>query len=212
MKPDGIDVKILEALMEDGRASLRQIARRTSLTTPTVSARMARMTKAGLIKKFVPILAADSFNRGVAALVTLGVDSASADRVARDLARLEGVQNVYMTTGQGMTLKVALDDVREVQSFLRRSVLGRPGVKVTSSQIITRTIKEEPPSVVPSMLTINLECDYCHEEVTRTRPYTLVAGPSHYYFCCKTCKKDYLGKHGSRLAEIRRQGKVALRM
>ncbi|MGP8126067.1 MAG: winged helix-turn-helix transcriptional regulator [Nitrososphaerales archaeon] len=212
MKPDGIDSKILEALMDDGRASLRQIARRTSLTTPTVSARMARMTKAGLIMKFVPILAADSVNRGVSALVTLGVDSTSAEKVAKDLARLKEVQNVYMTTGQSMTLKVALDGVRELQSFLGRSVFGRPGVKVTSSQIITSTIKEGPPSLVPSMLTMDLRCDYCHEEVARARPYTVVAGSSHYYFCCKTCKKDYLDKYGSRLAKIGRdqERKVAL--
>jgi len=212
LKPDGTDVRIIEALMEDGRASLRQIARKTSLTTPTVSARMARMTKAGLIKKFVPILAADSVNRGVSALVTLGIESRSAERVANDLARLKEVQNVYMTTGQGVTLKVALDGAQELQPFLKRNVLGRAGVKVTSSQIITSTVKEEPASMVPSVLTMNLTCDYCHEEVTRKRPYTILAGPSHYYFCCKICKKAYLDKHGPRLALMlgNREPKVAL--
>jgi len=204
LKPDVIDSKILEALMEDGRASLRQIARRTSLTTPTVSARMARMTRAGLIKKFVPVLAADSVNRGVSALVTLGVDSTSADRVAKDLAKLKEVQNVYMTTGQSLTLKVTLDDVLELQPFLKRNVLGRPGVKVTSSQIITSTVKEEPASLVPSTLTMNLECDYCHGEVSSSRPYTIAVGSSHYYFCCKTCKREYLKRYGARLAKLRR--------
>ncbi len=203
MKADGIDAKILEALMEDGRASMRQIARRTSLTTPTVSARMARMTKAGLIKKFVPILAANSFNRGVLALVTLGIDSTSAEKVANDLARLREVENVYMTTGQSMTLKVALDGVQELQLFLKRNVLGKPNVKVTSSQIITSIVKEEPASPMPGTLTMNLRCDYCHGEVTSRRPYTVAAGSSHYYFCCKTCRKAYLDKYGPRLAKIR---------
>jgi DNA-binding Lrp family transcriptional regulator len=204
LKPDGIDSKILEALMEDGRASLRQIARKTSLTTPTVSSRMARMTKAGLIKKFVPILSADSVNGGVLALVTLEVDSASEEKVAKDLAKLKEVENVYMTTGQNVTLKVALDDVQDVQSFLKRNVLGKHDVKVISSQIITNVVKEEPASFRPSMLSMNLKCDYCHEEVTRRRPYTIAFGPSHYYFCCRTCKRDYLDKYGSRLATIRR--------
>ena len=64
--------------MDDGRASFRQIAQRTALTTPTVSARVARMMKAGLIKKFVPVLSADSVDRGVLALVTLKTTSAAA--------------------------------------------------------------------------------------------------------------------------------------
>jgi Lrp/AsnC family leucine-responsive transcriptional regulator len=109
LKPDATDLRILEALMEDGRASLRQIARRTSLTTPTVSARIARMTRAGLIKKFVPVLSVDSVNPRVLSLVTLKVSSAVAEEVARELALLREVEDVYMTTGQGITLKVALD-------------------------------------------------------------------------------------------------------
>jgi len=206
LKPDAIDAKILGALMEDGRASFRQIARKTSLTTPTVSSRMARMTKAGLIKKFVPVLSADSVSRGALALVTLAVDSRSAEKVAKDIAGLREVQTVYMTTGQGVTLKVALDGAQALQPFLKRNVLGRSRVKVTSSQIITSVVKEEPASMLPSELAMNLECDYCHGEVSSNRPYTIVSGPSHYYFCCKTCRKAYLDKFGRRLGKIRKVG------
>ncbi len=204
LNPDGIDGKILKALMEDGRASLRQIARRTSLTTPTVSARMARMTKAGLIKKFVPILSADSVNRGVLALVSLRVDPTTAEKLAKDLAKLREVEDVYITTGQGITLKVALDGVQGLQSFLSKNVAGKHGLEVTSSQIVTSVVKEEPPSLLPSTLTMKLKCDYCHGEVTSSRPYTIAAGYSHYYFCCKTCRQAYLDKFGSRLAKTSR--------
>jgi len=202
MKPDAIDTKILEALMADGRASFREIAKRTSLTTPTVSARLARMTRAGLIKKFIPVLSADSVDRGVLAILTLKVESASAEKVAKTLAKLREVEDVYMTTGQNITLKVALNDVDGLESFLKRNLLGRPGVSVTSSQIITSVVKDEPPSLLPGLLTMKLNCDYCHEEVTRKRPYTIAAGSFHYYFCCKTCRKAYLDKYGSRLAKI----------
>lgn len=179
--------------MDDGRASFRQIAQRTSLTTPTVSARLARMTKAGLIKKFVPVLATDSVSRGVTALVTLKVGSASAQKIADDLAELREVEAVYMTTGQSITLKVALDTAQGFQPFLAKNLLKRRGLEVTSSHIITSTVKEELVSLLPGSLVMNLECDYCGGDVTSRRPYTLAAGPSHYYFCCKTCRKDYLG-------------------
>ena len=205
MKPDAIDTKILEALMADGRASFRQIAQRTSLTTPTVSARYARMMKAGLIKKFVPVLSADSVNRGVMALVTVKASSALSQKIADDLAELREVEAVYMTTGQGITLKVTLDSAQELQSFLARNVLKRRGVDVTSSQIITSTVKEEPVSLLPGGLVMNLKCDLCGGDVTSSRPYTVATGSSHYYFCCKTCRKDYLSEHGKRLARIGRK-------
>ena len=205
MKPDAIDTKILEVLMDDGRASFRQIAQRTSLTTPTVSSRIARMTKAGLIKKFIPILSGDSVNRGVTTLLTLKVGSASVQRLAEDLAKMREVEALYVTTGQSITLKATLSDVQSLQSFLAENVLKRRGVEVTSSQIITSTMKEEPPSLLPSTLVMNLKCDYCGGDVASSRPYTISAGPSHYYFCCKTCRKEYLGEHGKRLAKISRK-------
>lgn len=202
MKPDAIDTKILEVLMADGRASFRKIAQRTSLTTPTVSSRLARMTKAGLIKKFVPVLSADSVSRGVMALVTLKVSLASAQKIADGIAELREVEAVYMTTGESITLKVTLDTAQDVQSFLAKNLLNRRGVEVTSNQIITSTVKEEPASLLPGSLVMNLKCDHCGGDVTSNRPYTFAAGSSHYYFCCKTCRKDYLEEHGRRLAKI----------
>jgi DNA-binding Lrp family transcriptional regulator len=166
VKPDAIDTKILEVLMDDGRASFRQIAQRTSLTTPTVSSRIARMTKAGLIKKFIPILSGDSVNRGVTTLLTLKVGSASVQRLAEDLAKMREVEAVYVTTGQSITLKATLSDVQSLQSFLAENVLKRRGVEVTSSQIITSTVKEEPVSLLPGGLVMNLKCDYCGGDVT----------------------------------------------
>ena len=166
---------------------------------------MARMTKAGLIKKFVPVLSPDSVNRGVMALVTLKAGSALLQKIADDLAELREVEAVYMTTGQSITLKVTLDSAQELQSFLARNMLKRKGIDVTSSQIITSTVKEEPASLLPGSLIMNLKCDYCGGDVTSSRPYTVAAGSSHYYFCCKTCRKDYLAEHGKRLAKINRK-------
>jgi DNA-binding Lrp family transcriptional regulator len=207
LKPDEIDTRILQALMDDGRASLRQIAKRTSLTTPTVSSRLARMTKAGMIKKFVPILSPGSVNRGVSALISLKVASSSVEKLARDLSKVPEVENVYTTTGQGVTLKVALDEVAGLQAFLSRSVFARPGVSVASSQVITSVVKEEPAPISTTALIIDLRCDYCDEEIARARPYTIASGSSRYYFCCKTCKWAYLDKFGSRLAKTDRAAK-----
>jgi DNA-binding Lrp family transcriptional regulator len=212
LKPDEIDARILGALIDDGRASLREIAKRTSLTTPTVSARFDRMKKSGMIKKFVPVLSPDSVDRGVFAVISLKVNSSSAEKLGRDLSKLPEVENIYVTTGQGMTVKVALNDVAGLQKFLSRRVLAQPGVSVASSQIITKVVKEEPAPLSPSALIMNLKCDFCHEEVARARPYTLTTSFSRYYFCCKTCRNAYLEKFGPRLARVKRGEKTALRM
>ncbi|MDA4137303.1 MAG: winged helix-turn-helix transcriptional regulator [Thaumarchaeota archaeon] len=208
MKADNTDSKILAVLMEDGRASFREIARRTSLTTPTVSSRVARMIKAGLIQKFVPVFAPDSLQRGVVALVVLKVES-DPEGVAERLAALSEVEGVYLTTGENeITVKVAIETVQSLHSFLRENAKQSDGLSLVSSQIVTRVVKDSPASPLPGPLNMDLRCDYCQGEVTSTRPYNLAAGSSRYYFCCKTCRAAYLEKHGARLARIKstRQG------
>jgi Lrp/AsnC family transcriptional regulator, leucine-responsive regulatory protein len=203
LKADAIDNKILAVLMEDGRASFRKIARRTSLTTPTVSSRVTRMIKAGLIQKFVPVLAQDSVQRGVVAFAVLRAES-DPEKVAGRLAEMSEVEGVYLTTGENeITLKVAVETVQGLHSFLRENAKERDGVSLVSTQIITRIVKNSLPPLLPGQLTIDLRCDYCRGEVASTRPYNLVAGSSRYYFCCKTCRAAYLGKYGARLARIR---------
>ena len=92
------------------------------------------MMKAALIKMFVPILAAGSVNRGVIALVTLKTSSAAAQKIADELAELRDVEAVYITTGQSITLKVALDWIlRGREKQLREA----PGAHLASRAVRT---------------------------------------------------------------------------
>jgi Lrp/AsnC family transcriptional regulator, leucine-responsive regulatory protein len=219
LRTDPVDRKIIAALMDDGRASFRQIAQRTSLTTPTVSARVARMMRAGLIERFVPVLSVESAERGMSALVTIRVTPGSPEKLCRSLAKLQEVQDAYVTTGGCVTVKLDLKRPQELESFLGLAIMKREGTEVISSEIVTRTVKEEPrasaarhpsPSILADVMSMDLRCDHCHGEVASSRPYTMSVGSSHYYFCCKICKKAYLDSHRSRLAKLGIRGAGAL--
>lgn len=53
---DETDIAILEALIEDGRKSFRQIAREIKVSTPTVQIHYDRLFSMGIIKSISPIL------------------------------------------------------------------------------------------------------------------------------------------------------------
>jgi DNA-binding Lrp family transcriptional regulator len=52
---DDYDVSILQALLNDGRKSFREISHETGITTPTVKARFERLVNVGFIKSISPI-------------------------------------------------------------------------------------------------------------------------------------------------------------
>lgn len=50
------DIAVLNALLKDGRKSLRQISRETGISTPTVKNRFDRLINLGVIKSISPII------------------------------------------------------------------------------------------------------------------------------------------------------------
>ena len=55
-KIDIIDLKILNALIEDGRKSFRQISRELNVSNPIIEARYKRLRKVEVIKNITSII------------------------------------------------------------------------------------------------------------------------------------------------------------
>jgi len=66
LKLDAIDIAILKSLAEDGRKSLRQMAREINVSTPTVKVRYERLFNTGLIKSISPIFDTSKIDRATA--------------------------------------------------------------------------------------------------------------------------------------------------
>ena len=212
MKIDPSDRAILEVLLTDGRASLREVAARVSLTTPTVSAHLARMQKAGLVRGFVPVLD-PAMTRGVRAFVRLRIPTREIETAAKQLARLPEVDGVFLTVGGGnLLIKLTTDALERVEEFVGRRLV-RNGWEVISTEVVERTLKDERPARIADLAFLALKCDYCGQEITGERPFNIRVGPTHHYFCCKTCRKSYLTNHRVEIAAARkRAGHLALRL
>ena len=204
MKLDPIDLIILKELSEDGRASLRQIAKKSSLSTPTVSSRFERMKRAGLIQKFVPVFDLNaSDNSGVVGLVALSVPASMVSKTAKHFASKPEVCGVFLTTGvNNMLVKVSVLNAQAFQRFLTAADFKKLRVEVASSQIVTGTVKDEHPLPFAGAFQMRLYCDLCKGEITSSRPYSIKVASTRYYFCCKTCRATYLQKHGARIKTV----------
>lgn len=213
MKLDKNDVAILKVLLQDGRESFSSVARKTFLTTPTVSYHFSKMVRSGLIKKFAPVLDQSLVRPGVSAFITLKVKAAGSKSVSRRLLALEEVSGVFVTTGEhNITLKVNCADPRQLQELMSTKLPQMiDGGEVVSSQLIVDTVKDEQPVVLSRDITVKLRCDDCKGEVTSDRPYNIRVGSMRHYFCCRTCRKSYLEKYAGRIRRINAARETPLR-
>lgn len=121
---------------------MRQIAKETKVSTPTVESHFTRMKDIGLIKNIEPILDLSKIESQVHALVYLKVDSSYSMSIAESLSSLVEVKDVYTTTGEyNMTLKLNLDSVERLEEFVRQKISLIEGIKSLSYDVITRIIK-----------------------------------------------------------------------
>jgi len=202
---DETDVAILRALIEDGRKPFRQIAELASVSTPTVENRVRRMLDTGLIKKITPILDVDKIEQGIVANVTLKVDFSKLEEVIKTLNKIEEVRCIYVTAGDSnLIIKVFADDVKALQDFLTTSIAKLDGVTITSSNIITRIVKDEPGIILRPGLGVRLKCDFCGREI-KGKPETLKVDDGERYFCCKTCRSSYMEKYHDKIKTLTRK-------
>jgi Lrp/AsnC family leucine-responsive transcriptional regulator len=199
---DKVDVLILRALIEDGRRSYRTLGKMTGVSTPTVEVRIRRMFETGFIRKISPIFDSDKITDKLIALVTFRVNDADLQQVASKFSDLHEVRSVFLITGESnLIIRVVVNDSRELQDFISYRSREFGNMQVVSSQIITKSLKDEQGVVISDDLGIELTCDYCKGDVAG-KTFKLKVGQGERYFCCKICLASYKDKYKTRIEAL----------
>ena len=94
---DDADARLLSELLEDGRLSYTELARRTSTSRSEARRRVERMITDGTIARFT----VERGEQGASAVVLVSVDSGrDTTSISEEMARMEEIRIVYEITGQ----------------------------------------------------------------------------------------------------------------
>ena len=130
---DDLDIQIISMLQDDGRVSNAQIARTVGCSEPTVRRRLRRLIQDEFLRLSV---LRDPGKMGYAseALVRVQADPDKIDKVADDLAQLDEVEWVTITTGAyDIFAWAALHSGEALSIFLGTKVRTIPGVRRTET-------------------------------------------------------------------------------
>ncbi len=130
---DDLDIKIISMLQDDARASNAGIARDVGVSEGTVRRRLRRLIQDEFIR-FSALRDPGKMGYASEALIGVQVDPDKIDQVAEDLARLDEVDWVTMTTGAyDVFAWAALQSAEALGIFLRTKVGTIPGVRRTET-------------------------------------------------------------------------------
>jgi Lrp/AsnC family leucine-responsive transcriptional regulator len=150
---DQFDWRILAAVLDNGRMTNVEIARRVGLSEAPCSRRIKRLEHEGIIRGYTALLDLNAVGIGFTAYVTLVLDyvtAATADEFAEKIRAIPEIISCYIVSGSyDAILYVAARDAKAYSDIVFDQLRRIPGVKDVRSSFIMRTIKEDRGIRVP---------------------------------------------------------------
>lgn len=145
---DGIDKKILRALMHDARTPILEIARNVGISGAAIHQRLRKLEKSGLISGSKFVINTKVLGYTTMAFIGIYLDKAvSNPEAVRQLKRIPEVLECHYTTGNwSILIKVLCKDNEHLMHLLNKEIQAISGVSRTETfisleQQIDRQIK-----------------------------------------------------------------------
>lgn len=191
---DEVDVGIIEELQQNGRALLKDIARKAGVSLPTIRSRIQRLRDLGVIRKFSLVVDPDKFYGKIRAFLLLQVNPGKTVEVAERLSNLENCREVFVTAGSSnVIVKLEAESVSELGRLITQDLQQMEGVVGLSCYVITTTQKEEYGVIAHTNVAIQHTCDFCGGSIIG-KPHVEIIHGGRYYFTGAECAEAFKKK------------------
>ena len=136
MTYENLDAKLINALLGDGRASLRSLAETLDVSVTTVSNHLADLEEGGSITGYTPIIDYDTLGYDVTAIVQLKVEGDALPDVTDRLAGVTQMVNVYEVTGEFDIIAVGKFRDTDNMNELIKELLADADIKESNTSVV----------------------------------------------------------------------------
>lgn len=142
MTYDNLDLKIINLLLEDGRASLRSIAEELDVSVTTVSNHLKDMEAEGIIQGFKPVVSYPDLGYTVTCVLMIKAEGDGLRDLVEELGDEDSFLNVYEVTGDFDIIAIGkFQDTEEMNDTIKK-LLNSPMVRETNTNVVLSTVKE----------------------------------------------------------------------
>ncbi|MED5271576.1 MAG: Lrp/AsnC family transcriptional regulator [Candidatus Thermoplasmatota archaeon] len=142
MSLDEIDRKLIEALMNNSRSSMRQLAAKLDVALGTIRNRLERLEKEGVIKGYNVVLDPAKVGWEMTVIVGLRITKGKMIDVQKRIAEDPRVFLVYDVTGDYDSFVIAKVQNTDDLNDLTKGVLTSKGIERSLTHVVLNTVKE----------------------------------------------------------------------
>lgn len=142
MELDPTDVKLLNLLQADAKASYAQLARMLGISSSGVHKRIKRLVDAGIIKRFTAVVDPSVVGKKLKAFIGISTAPGTCGGVIAQLAKQPEVLEIHEVAGEhDLFVKLITDDTLRLNELLHE-IDRIPGVSSTRTLVVLKTEKE----------------------------------------------------------------------
>lgn len=142
MTYENLDEKLVNALLNDGRSSLRNLAEDLDVSVTTVSNHLSDLDDQGVIKGYTPKVDYGALDYDVTAVIQLKVEGSAITDVADTLREAKQMVSVYEVTGDHDVIAIAKFEDTDGMNDQIKGLLNDVNVKETNTSVVLNTVCE----------------------------------------------------------------------
>lgn len=140
---DDVDEKILEALRKNSRAPYKEIAKLVRISDVAVHKRIKKLNE-GVIKAFTVLIDQREYGKETTALISLRCEVGRTASIARSLAKIKDVMEVYTALGEyDIVIKIRTKDTRSLREIVEKQLTRIKGINEIRASIVFDCVKED---------------------------------------------------------------------
>jgi DNA-binding Lrp family transcriptional regulator len=142
MTYENLDRKLVNALLEDGRASLRSLGEDLDVSVTTVSNHISNLEEEGIIQGYAPIVDYGELGYDVTAIIQLKVEGSALPEITDRLQQHKHMVTVYETTGDHDVIAVGKFTDTDHMNEQIKELLIDPDIKESNTSVVLNTVVE----------------------------------------------------------------------
>ncbi len=146
--PDDIDKSILRTLSKNGRKNYRDIAQDLNVTAQTISDRVKKLKKHGIIKRFTIDIDPIKVGYSIEFICELDINAGLMDSILPVLEDIPEINVIKITTGIHDIMCIGnVSSIEKLHKVVEKKISPINGVNKTYTSITLRRVKENQISI-----------------------------------------------------------------
>ena len=142
MAYENLDRKLVNALLDDGRASLRSLGEDLDVSVTTVSNHISTLEEDGVIEGYTPVVDYGEVGYDVTAILQLKVEGSALPNITDRLQEQTHMVTVYETTGDHDIIAIGKFTDTDHMNDQIKELLVDPDIHESNTGVVLNTVAE----------------------------------------------------------------------